>query len=66
MNESYLSPHIARNKINGKFHAIKLIDRNFIRENSKEGIILNERNILAAMNHPFIIKLDFSFISVTS
>lgn len=55
---------LARNKINGGYHAIKLIDRYFINSNNKEGIILNERNILAGINHPFIIKLDYAFKSV--
>lgn len=55
---------LARNKINGGYHAIKLIEREFIRKNQKEGIVLNERNILASIDHPNIIKLDFAFKSV--
>lgn len=44
---------------------MKLIDRDFIKNHQKEGIVMNERNILTSINHPNIIKLDYAFKSVT-
>ena len=38
-------------KVDAKYFAMKLISKKFIRENKKEGIIQNERNILSEMDH---------------
>jgi serum/glucocorticoid-regulated kinase 2 len=52
---------IARHHINQKFYALKVIDKKFIIDNNKEDIILNERQIMIHVKHPFIVKLDFAF-----
>ena len=44
-------------------YAIKLIDKNFIVENGKQGIIINERNAMTQLDHPYLVKLDWSFES---
>lgn len=53
--------YLARFKQDGKFYALKLIDKHFIVENRKKGIIENERRIMALLNHPFTLGLKFSF-----
>lgn len=43
--------------------ALKLIDKNFIIKNKKEVIVMNERNIMTKINHPFLLKLEYAFES---
>lgn len=52
---------LVRYKEDGKFYAMKLIDKHFIAENNKKGIVENERNIMVGMKHPFILEMKFSF-----
>jgi serum/glucocorticoid-regulated kinase 2 len=52
-----------RKKATGKLFAMKLIDKEFIIKNKKQRIVQNERDIMAIIDHPFIIKLDYSFES---
>lgn len=54
---------LVRFKEDGKFYAMKLIDKHFIAENNKQGIVENERNIMAEVTHPFILELKFAFES---
>jgi serum/glucocorticoid-regulated kinase 2 len=50
---------------------MKLIDKEFIIKNKKQGsiyiiilgIVQNERDIMRFLNHPFIIELEWSFES---
>ncbi|CAD8069240.1 unnamed protein product [Paramecium sonneborni] len=53
--------YLVRKKDNGKFYALKLIDKKFIFENSKEIIVQNERDIMTKMNNQFITPLHYSF-----
>ncbi|CAD8062320.1 unnamed protein product [Paramecium sonneborni] len=53
--------YMVRKKDNGKFYALKLIDKKFIFENSKEIIVQNERDIMTKMNNQFITPLHYSF-----
>jgi len=43
---------------------MKVIDKQFILENNKEDIIINERDIMINSKHPFIVKVDFIFQTV--
>ena len=49
--------------INARYtlYAMKLLDKDFIIKNKKEGIVQNERDIMVKMDHPFLLKLDFAF-----
>ena len=42
---------------------MKLIDKEFILSNKKQGIVQNERDIMTVLDHPFIIKLEYAFES---
>ena len=44
-------------------YALKLIDKNFIIENSKQSTVLNERNIMASLNNRFVVHLHYAFES---
>ena len=55
---------LGRNKMDGKLYALKILDRAFIKKNRKEGIIMNERNIMASTDHPFLVKMFSSFKTV--
>lgn len=50
-------------KEDGKFYAMKLIDKDFIVKNKKKSIVMNERNIMIEINHPFVLPLKFAFES---
>lgn len=52
---------LCRFKGDGKFYALKLIDKDFIVKNKKKKIIMNERNIMEAAQHPFIVDMKFAF-----
>jgi serine/threonine protein kinase len=45
----------------GIFYAMKVIDKEFIVKNKKKKIVMNERNIMAELSHPFVIKMKFAF-----
>ncbi|CAD8117871.1 unnamed protein product [Paramecium sonneborni] len=53
--------YLVRKRDNGKFYALKLIDKNFIMENQKEVIVQNERDIMVNMDNEFITPLHFAF-----
>ncbi|CAD8067515.1 unnamed protein product [Paramecium sonneborni] len=53
--------YLVRKRDNGKFYALKLIDKNFIMENQKEVIVQNERDIMVKMDNQFITPLHFAF-----
>ncbi|KAM3135462.1 hypothetical protein pb186bvf_012481 [Paramecium bursaria] len=53
--------YLVRKKDNGKFYALKLIDKKFIMENSKEIIVQNERDIMARMDNQFVTPLHYAF-----
>jgi serine/threonine protein kinase len=52
---------LCRFKEDGKFYAMKLIDKRLILKHKKNKIVMNERNIMESINHPFVIKMKFSF-----
>lgn len=40
---------------------MKVIDKEVIIKNKKKNIIMNERNIMKSINHPFLIAMKFAF-----
>jgi len=55
---------LVRSKNNGKFYAMKAISKAFILKNKKQKLVLNEKNIMVKINHPFLAKLYHSFETV--
>jgi len=52
---------VARRKKSTELYAMKLIPKSLIKTEYSLKSILTERNILANSNHPFIVKLRYSF-----
>ena len=55
--------YLCRFREDGKFYALKLIDKDMIIKHKKKKIIMNERNIMKNSKHPFIIEMKFAFES---
>jgi len=55
---------LARNKITQQLQALKVIEKQFIIDNDKQDIIINELTLMKNMNHPFIVKLEYAFQTV--
>ncbi|CAD8051958.1 unnamed protein product [Paramecium sonneborni] len=53
--------YLVKKKDNGQFYALKLIDKKFIFDNSKEVIVQNERDIMVKMENQYITKLHYAF-----
>lgn len=45
---------------------MKVIDKEFIIKNKKKKIVMNERNIMIELKHPFLIEMKFAFESKES
>jgi len=54
----------ARRKDNGQFLAIKVITKKDMIKRDKEENVFNERNIMARLHHPFLVKLYYAFQTV--
>lgn len=52
---------VARKKQTTELYAMKLIPKNLLKTDYSIKSLFTERNILAKSNHPFIVKLRFSF-----
>ena len=46
---------------NDKVYAMKILKKKYIQKRKQETHIMTERNILVDMDHPFIVKLHYSF-----
>jgi len=55
--------YLVQKKDTGNLYALKLIDKKFIIDNKKEVIVMNERNIMTILDHPYLLKLEYSFES---
>ncbi|CAD8135916.1 unnamed protein product [Paramecium pentaurelia] len=55
--------YLVKKKSDGRFYAMKLIDKEFIIQRKKQGIVQNERDIMTVLDHPFINKLECAFES---
>ncbi|CAK62365.1 unnamed protein product (macronuclear) [Paramecium tetraurelia] len=53
--------YMVRKRDNGKFYALKLIDKKFILDNQKEIIVQNERDIMVRMENQFVTPLQYAF-----
>ncbi|CAD8073895.1 unnamed protein product [Paramecium sonneborni] len=58
---SYAKVLLVRKNDTGKLYAIKALKKKYIQQKRQEEHIMVERNVLVSANHPFIIKLAFSF-----
>ncbi len=52
---------LCRFKQDGRFYAMKVIEKKFILENKKKKIVMNEKRIMERVKHPFIIEMKFAF-----
>ena len=52
---------LVKNKVNGDYYAMKTIRKNRLFKTKKIYTVMNERNILVKVNHPFVVKLFYSF-----
>ena len=57
---------LARRKDNGQFYAIKVISKQEMIKKDKLESVFKERNVMTRLEHPFIVKLHFTFQSVGS
>ena len=58
---SYGKVYVASKSSNKKLYAIKIINKNKINTKIQKKRINTERNLLANINHPFIMKLNYAF-----
>ncbi|KAJ3024133.1 UNVERIFIED_CONTAM: 3-phosphoinositide dependent protein kinase-1 [Siphonaria sp. JEL0065] len=63
---SYASVVKATEKATGRLFAIKVLDQKFIIKENKVKYVFIERDVLNATNHPFIVKLFYTFQSSSS
>ncbi|KAK3515623.1 hypothetical protein QTP70_024874, partial [Hemibagrus guttatus] len=53
---------LAKYKENNKYYAVKVLQKHIILKKEAEGSIICERNVLLkTLNHPFLVRLHFSF-----
>ena len=52
---------LCRFKEDGKYYAMKQIDKEFIIKDRKKKIIMNELSTMKAASHPFLIEMKFAF-----
>jgi serine/threonine protein kinase len=55
--------HMVRKLDTGTIYAMKVVSKTSIEGNARIKQIFTERNILAELNHPFIVKLFYAFES---
>jgi serine/threonine protein kinase len=60
------NPQSVRRKDSGQLYAMKIIKKQFIVRAKKLSQIATERKVMGLLNHPFIVKLNWAFQSVTS
>lgn len=58
---SFGEVYLAEQRSNGDIFALKVLHKNNIIENNLTRYALTEKNVLAALDHPFIVKLHYSF-----
>ncbi|XP_076865384.1 3-phosphoinositide-dependent protein kinase 1a isoform X2 [Brachyhypopomus gauderio] len=55
---------LARELSTGKEYAIKIVEKVHIRKEKKQHYVKRERDILSGLDHPFVVKLYFTFQDV--
>lgn len=52
---------LVRYKKNNKLYAMKILHKDHIEKMNAKIYTQNERNIMAILDHPFIVKLHYAF-----
>ena len=52
---------LAKKKDSGKFYAIKVIDKRILISQNQTHSIFREKEVLACVEHPFIVALRYAF-----
>lgn len=52
---------LVRSRFDNRYYAMKLMNKKFILENERESIVENERFIMEAARHPFLVQLFYAF-----
>lgn len=52
---------VKRRDGDGRLYAMKILKKKFIEKRKQERHVMIERNILVGVDHPFIVKLHYSF-----
>lgn len=58
---SFGEVYLVENKLNRKLYAMKILSKKTIQERKMMRYVLNEKDIMIRLDHPFIAKLHFSF-----
>lgn len=53
--------YLVRSLLDGRFLAMKVMDKRFIFSNEKESVVENEKNICSQLDHPFVVRMEHSF-----
>ena len=53
--------HAAQKADTGKLYAVKCMDKRMIKARHATRMIVNERDVLASVDHPFITGLQYAF-----
>ncbi|XP_023869040.1 3-phosphoinositide-dependent protein kinase 1a isoform X4 [Salvelinus sp. IW2-2015] len=61
---SYSTVVLAREQATGKEYAMKILEKLHIRKENKAHCVTRERDIMSSLDHPFIVKLYFTFQDV--
>jgi len=58
---SYGKVYVARKITNNKLYAIKILNKKWINTKNQRNNVKTERTVLAKLDHPFIMKLNYAF-----
>jgi serine/threonine protein kinase len=58
---TYAKVLLVRSKHDKQVYAMKVLKKKYILEKNQEKNIMNEKSILASLDHPFLVKLKESF-----
>ncbi|KAM9472786.1 3-phosphoinositide-dependent protein kinase 1-like isoform 3-T10 [Salvelinus alpinus] len=61
---SYSTVVLATEQATGKEYAMKILEKMHIRKENKAHCVTRERDIMSSLDHPFIVKLYFTFQDV--
>ena len=56
---------LVRKKDSGLLFAMKVMSKRFVSGDGKLRQVMSEKNIMASLDHPFIVKLHWAFQSVS-
>uniref|UniRef100_A0A8C2IQD4 3-phosphoinositide-dependent protein kinase 1 n=1 Tax=Cyprinus carpio TaxID=7962 RepID=A0A8C2IQD4_CYPCA len=58
---SFSTVVLAKELATGKEYAMKILEKNHIRKENKAHYVIREKDILSSIDHPFFVKLYFTF-----